>query len=439
MAMDAAEKLSIGGGLASKVKNIDGIRGILKKSADQITNEKGADLEKNAKEDGVSYAQTLISEVPTRKDKMKVEVLGIRKWEKRFKEASIDEERFLKQKSKVEWLAEGDNNTAFFHKSLKSRNHRSRIDVIMDGGGCIYEGENVQKAFVTHDENFLGVKGDISLTPTPDLFQKRLDSGIANLMIRPITDEEVRKAIGCGASVLVIMRSLTDFTRMSGLVPSTPKSTIFFCNVPDHTRLAILNIIPFVEGSLPVKYLGVPLIASRLIYKDCKVLVEKMEGRITNWKNKWLSFAGRLQLIGSVLSALYIYWASVFILPKRVVADLEAKMRRFFWSQGSVSQGKAKVSWKSVCLPKTEGGLGIRRIGDMNTALMSHHIWSLLSKRKSIWVDWIYSYRLSNCQFWECNIPQNCCWSWRKILMIRPMVRQYLWYKLGNGTNVSAW
>ncbi|KAK1407758.1 hypothetical protein QVD17_39384 [Tagetes erecta] len=188
---------------------------------------------------------------------------------------------------------------------------------------------------------------------------------------------------------------------MSGLVPSTPKSTIFFCNVPDHVRLDILNIMPIVEGSLPVKYLGVPLIASRFIFKDCKVLVEKMEGRITNWKNKMLSFVGRLQLIGSVLSVLYIYWASVFILPKRVIADLEAKMRGFLWSQGAVSQGKAKVSWKSVCLPKHEGGLGIRRIGDMNTALMSHHIWSILSKRKSLWVDWIYSYKLSNCHFWE--------------------------------------
>ncbi|KAK1421737.1 hypothetical protein QVD17_24321 [Tagetes erecta] len=116
-------------------------------------------------------------------------------------EASIDEERFLKQKSKVEWLAEGDNNTAFFHKSLKSRNRRSRIDVIMDGGGCIYEGENVQKAFVTHYEKFLGVKGDISLTPTPDLFQKRLDLGTANRMISPITDEELRCDSSCGPKV----------------------------------------------------------------------------------------------------------------------------------------------------------------------------------------------------------------------------------------------
>ncbi|KAK1421732.1 hypothetical protein QVD17_24305 [Tagetes erecta] len=318
----------------------------------------------------------------------------------KFKEASLDEERYLKQKSKIDWLAEGDNNTAFFHNSLKVKNHRSRIDVILDGGGTIHEGENVQKAFVNHYEKFLGIEGDVSLVPTPELFCNRLDEGTATNM--------------------VIMRSLADFTAMSGLVPSTAKSTIYFCNVPDNVRLAILNIMPFVEGSLPVKYLGVPLISSRLIYRDCKWLVEKMERRIENWKNRMLSFAGRLQLIGSVLSSLYIYWASVFILPKRVIADLENKMRGFLWSQGSVSQGKAKVAWKSVCLPKREGGLGIRRIGDMNTALMTYHIWSLISKRKSLWVDWVYSYRLSNCNFWESNIPQNCCWTWRKILKIRP-------------------
>ncbi|KAK1424404.1 hypothetical protein QVD17_19733 [Tagetes erecta] len=166
MGMDTAEVKRIGGGLASKVTNIDGIRGILRKSGNQTTNEKGeehvADLSGITHKEETTYAQTLKSEVPSVKGK----------------------------KSKVEWLAEGDNNTAFFHNSLKSRNHRSRIDVIMDGGGIIYEGENVHKAFVKHYENFLGVKGDISLTPTPELFQNRLESGVANSMVRPISDEE---------------------------------------------------------------------------------------------------------------------------------------------------------------------------------------------------------------------------------------------------------
>jgi len=185
--------------------------------------------------------------------------------------------------------------------------------------------------------------------------------------------------------------------------------------------------MPFVEGSLPVKYLGVPLVSSRLLYKDCKVLIEKPEGKILNWRNMMLSFAGRLQLIVSVLSAMHIYWASVFILPSRITLDFEAKMRGFLWCQGTFSNGKAKVSWKSVCLPKNEGGLGIRRIGDMNKSLMASHVWSILTKRKSLWVEWIYSYRLSNSNFWECSVPRSCCWSWRKILLLIPILRQFIW------------
>ncbi|GKC11117.1 hypothetical protein Tco_1007899 [Tanacetum coccineum] len=50
------------------------------------------------------------------------------------------------------------------------------------------------------------------------------------------------------------------------------------------------------RGELPVKYLEVPLISSRLLNKDCKILVEKARNRIRDWKNKSLSFAGRLQL-----------------------------------------------------------------------------------------------------------------------------------------------
>ncbi|GKD70230.1 hypothetical protein Tco_1324320 [Tanacetum coccineum] len=36
-----------------------------------------------------------------------------------FKETSLDEERFLRQKSKVEWLNAGDSNIAYFHRVVK--------------------------------------------------------------------------------------------------------------------------------------------------------------------------------------------------------------------------------------------------------------------------------------------------------------------------------
>lgn len=140
--------------------------------------------------------------------------------------------------------------------------------------------------------------------------------------------------------------------------------------------------------------------------------------RNSNLKNKMLSFVGRLQLIMSVLSSMHIYWSSVFIRPKRVITELEAKMRGFLWYQVNLIRCKAKVSWKSNCVLKSEGGLGVRRLGDMIQALMTSHIWSILTNRKSLWVSWIHLHRLRDRNFWECKIPSNCYWSWRKLLVL---------------------
>nr|GEZ72226.1 hypothetical protein [Tanacetum cinerariifolium] len=49
---------------------------------------------------------------------------------KAFNQAFLDE-RFLK-KDKIEWLAVGDSNSTYFHKSVKSRVQRNRIEVVRD-------------------------------------------------------------------------------------------------------------------------------------------------------------------------------------------------------------------------------------------------------------------------------------------------------------------
>ncbi|GKC88006.1 reverse transcriptase domain, reverse transcriptase zinc-binding domain protein [Tanacetum coccineum] len=136
------------------------------------------------------------------------------------------------------------------------------------------------------------------------------------------------------------------------------QGTAYFCNVHNHTKLAILHILPFEDGRLPVKYLGVPLISSRLVYRDCKELIKRIQKRIQDWKNKSLSAARRLQLVQSVLGSMHVYWASVFILPSRILLDIEQLMRGFLWCQGKMMKGKSKVAWEVVCLPKSEGGLG---------------------------------------------------------------------------------
>ncbi|GJV70948.1 hypothetical protein Tco_1490943 [Tanacetum coccineum] len=182
-------------------------------------------------------------------------------------------------------------------------------------------------------------------------------------------------------SAKVIMEELDEFKLVSGLVHSLPKSTGYFCNVLNYVNLAILNILPFEEGKLPVKYLGVPLVSTRLLFRDCKELVEK---------------------------------ASMFILPSHIMCDLEQLMRGFLWCHGDMLRGKDKVAWEVVCLPKKEGGLGVRRLDVFYKALIASHIWRLeenspappsyssfylLSFRGWNWVwpiDWYVKYPLLN-------------------------------------------
>ena len=51
----------------------------------------------------------------------------------------------------------------------------------------------------------------------------------------------------------------------------------------------------------------------------------------------------------------------------------------------------AWVSWKNICKPKEEGGLGIRDIRNFNTALLAKWRWRYISKEKGRWKEYLDS------------------------------------------------
>nr|GEV63445.1 hypothetical protein [Tanacetum cinerariifolium] len=112
-----------------------------------------------------------------------------------YKEAAIDEESLLKQK-KVEWLKEGDSNSAYFHNVIKGRVSRNRIEVVYDGSGKAYYGDNVADQFVSHFSSFLDTCDDLlDIEDVDNLFTKKLDVESSVDLIKPITDEEIKKAL----------------------------------------------------------------------------------------------------------------------------------------------------------------------------------------------------------------------------------------------------
>ncbi|GJR24465.1 reverse transcriptase domain-containing protein [Tanacetum coccineum] len=91
-----------------------------------------------------------------------------------FKEDSLDEDRFLKQKSKVEWLNAGDSYTSYFHRVFKSKCAWNRIEMVRDSSNVFYEGNAVVDQ---------------------DLYSRALDAHKADAMVRDVTDFKVKAAI----------------------------------------------------------------------------------------------------------------------------------------------------------------------------------------------------------------------------------------------------
>ena len=171
-------------------------------------------------------------------------------------------------------------------------------------------------------------------------------------------------------SAKVLHTALLEFSALTGLVPNQGKSSIFIAGSNQPYKDMILNLFQFQEGTLPVRYLGAPLITSKLSAHDCKPLIDRITSKIRH-----LSFAGRIQLIQSVLYSCQSYWNGLFILPKKVLKAVEQLMRRFLWKGSSLNTGGVKVAWEDLMLPLEEGGLGIKKVHEWNIAAMGAHLW----------------------------------------------------------------
>ena len=246
----------------------------------------------------------------------------------------------------------------------------------------------------------------------------------------------------CGGdyqSAHVLKESLRSFYDLSGLAANAHKSNLYLSGVHSEEAALIINCFGFPMGTTPFKYLGIPLITTKLCLGDCSPLVDRVVSRIQSWENKMLSYAGRLQLIKSVLCSLQVYWASHLFLPKSVLILIEQKLRCFLWSGRCTGHYTPKVAWDVVCSPTNEGGLGVKSLLIWNKALMARHIWILITDDSSLWSSWIKVNFLRGNSFWTVSTPQICSWNWRKLLKIRDLVRPFIKHVIGDGESTSFW
>lgn len=126
----------------------------------------------------------------------------------------------------------------------------------------------------------------------------------------------------------------------------------------------------------PFTYLGIPLSDRQLPRIAYISLIEKLNKKLASWATKFLSIAGRLVLLNSVLSSLPMHYMMVLALPEWVLAKIDKIRRRFLW-RGASEEGKGYhlVNWQTVCQPKAVGGIGILDLKIFNQALLLKWMW----------------------------------------------------------------
>ncbi|KAL2246396.1 UNVERIFIED_CONTAM: hypothetical protein Sindi_2907800 [Sesamum indicum] len=128
--------------------------------------------------------------------------------------------------------------------------------------------------------------------------------------------------------------------------------------------------------------------AQDCLYPIVNHFLLKIDARINGWEGISLSYAGRIQIIKSVLSAMSIYWASAFILPKAIIKQIEKRLRTFLW-KGTSTSGYAKT-------------------------------------------------RLHNTSIWTIN-EKGGSWGWRKLLRLRNSILPMTEFLIGEGRSFYLW
>lgn len=239
----------------------------------------------------------------------------------------------------------------------------------------------------------------------------------------------------------VINEVLDNFCVSSGEKVSREKTQIFFSrNVQKGTIREIKNTLGFSVTKNFGKYLGMPILHSRVTKATYQDILDKVQQRLSGWNAKHLSLAGRITLAQSVLQALPIYAMQSTKIPTSVLTKIEQSCKHFIWS-GNAEQRKLNlIRWDTLCQPKSCGGLGLKDLSHMNMALLMKIGWGLVNSPNTFWVQVLASkYKVDTTDLPSSLQTRNGSYLWRAVGKVWDHVLKGTRWALGDGKRVKFW
>lgn len=205
--------------------------------------------------------------------------------------------------------------------------------------------------------------------------------------ILQFADDTILIGEGSWENLWTIKSLLRGFELVSGLKINFVKSKLIGLNIAETFLQAGSSFLSCLPDVVPFKFLGIPVGSNPRRSVTWKPVVDAMSKRLNSWRGRHLSYGGRLTLIDSVLASLPLYFFSFFKAPSCVLKQLVRIQRNFLWGGGLADKRLCWIKWDLICLPKDQGGLGVKNPSLFNKALLSKWNWRFLTDDEAVWAD----------------------------------------------------
>jgi hypothetical protein len=165
-------------------------------------------------------------------------------------------------------------------------------------------------------------------------------------------------------------------------------------NMDDHQIHEVAHVLSCPRGSLPFRYLGVPVHFEKLKREDLQPILDKLIKRVAGWRGRLLAYSSRLVLIKTCLASIPVYLLSFLKFPKWAIKLLESQMTHCLWNNTADCHRYHLASWKHVMMLKEYGGLGVPDLRELNLCLLGSWIKRCSVDDGKIWknlVDFKYN------------------------------------------------
>lgn len=113
-------------------------------------------------------------------------------------------------------------------------------------------------------------------------------------------------------------------------------------------------------------------------------------------------------------------------------------MRNFPWSANPERLRSNLIRWETVCLPKLEGGLGLRRVREFNEACLLNLARSAISTN-SLWAIWLRARYFRGPSIWHSRNPRGGSCIQKSLKSLSSFLQRDNSWVVDNGQSISLW